>query len=270
MKKDQVVLITGCSTGIGRELCNVLFNDGYIVIATARNIETIKDVNADLRLSLDVTQKSSIDTAVNVAKANFHKIDILINNAGYAIRGALEDISEENIKKMFDVNVFGITNMIKAVVPLMRKNHFGKIINIGSISGKFAQPVNGAYCASKYAVEALTDTLRLELYNQNIQVTVIEPGPIQTNFFKTSVENSSRLINNPNTCYAGLYKAFNSFIETQKMADPTEVAQAIRKIINEKWLKSRYEVAVPYRSSMLVHFNDPLKEYLLRKGLKIS
>jgi NADP-dependent 3-hydroxy acid dehydrogenase YdfG len=270
MKKELVVLITGCSTGIGRELCEVLSEEGYTVIATARNIESIKDLRASLRLPLDVTQKTSIEAALKEVIARFQKIDILINNAGYAIRGALEEISEEAIKKMFDVNVFGITNMIKAVIPEMRKNHFGKIINIGSISGKFSQPVNGAYCASKHAVEALSDALRLELYNQNIQVTVIEPGPVRTNFFKTSLDSSTELINNPDSCYAGLYKAFNDFMAAQKAADPKQVARSIYKIMSEDRLKSRYQVAVPYPSSMIARFSDPLREYLLRKGFKIA
>jgi NADP-dependent 3-hydroxy acid dehydrogenase YdfG len=270
MNNETVVLITGCSTGIGRELSGVLTNKGYTVVATARNIESIDDLQASLKLALDVTKKESIQAAVKEVISRFHKIDILVNNAGYAIRGALEEISEESIKRMFDVNVFGLTNMIKAVVPEMRKKHSGKIINIGSISGKFSQPVNGAYCASKYAIEALSDALHIELYSHNIQVTVIEPGPVQTNFLKTASDNSYALMANPDTCYANLYAAFTSFRNKQKETDPKKVAKDISEILTERWLKSRYEVAVPYSSSMIARFPDPLKEYLLIKSLGIS
>lgn len=183
MKNETVVLITGCSTGIGRELCKILSERGYIVVATARKVEALKDLTVSLKLQLDVTQKESISVAMEEVIARFKKIDILVNNAGYSTRGALEEININSVKSMLDVNVFGIINMIQAVVPEMRKKQFGKIINIGSISGKFVQPINGAYCASKYAVEAISDTLRLELHNYNIQATVIEPGPIKTNFF---------------------------------------------------------------------------------------
>lgn len=188
MQNETVVLITGCSTGIGRELSKILMKKGYTVVATARNVESLTDLPASLKLPLDVTQQESIHAAVNEVISRFHKIDILVNNAGYSIRGALEEINIESAKSMFDVNVFGILNTIQAIVPEMRKRQSGKIINIGSISGKFAQPINGAYCASKYAVEALSDALRLELSSYHIQVTVIEPGPIQTHFFTTYIE----------------------------------------------------------------------------------
>ncbi|AQR89892.1 SDR family NAD(P)-dependent oxidoreductase [Clostridium saccharobutylicum] len=153
MKNETVILITGCSTGIGRELCKILSDRGYIVVATARNVENLKDLPVSLKLSLDVTKKESISHAINEVISRFQRIDILVNNAGYSIRGALEEINVESAKNMFDVNVFGIINMIQDVVPIMRKKGAGKIINIGSISGKFVRAINGAYCASKFAVE---------------------------------------------------------------------------------------------------------------------
>jgi NADP-dependent 3-hydroxy acid dehydrogenase YdfG len=106
MKKEIVVLITGCSTGMGRELCKVLFDKGYTVIATSRNVDALKDLPASLKLSLDVSQKESISNAINNVISRFQKIDILVNNAGYSIRGALEEIDVKSVKNMFDVNVF--------------------------------------------------------------------------------------------------------------------------------------------------------------------
>lgn len=266
MKNEKVVLITGCSSGIGRELSRILADKGYVVAATARDVEAVKDLPASLKLQLDVTKRESINAAINEVIARFRKIDILINNAGYSIRGALEEISVESMKSMFDVNVFGIIDMIQAVVPEMRKNQSGKIINIGSISGKFTQPINGAYCASKYAVEALSDALRLELCGQNIQVAVIEPGPIRTNFFKTMDEQSDNLMTNPNSCYASLYNWNTDFTDKQILTPPQKAAEAICKIIEKKRLNSRYEVAVPYSYSMIARFPDALREYLLRNA----
>jgi len=271
MRNENVVLITGCSTGIGRALAEVLIDKGYIVIASARDIESIRDLRASLHLSLDVTDEESIKTAVRQIIAKFNRIDILVNNAGYAIRGALEELSGESIKALFDVNVFGITNMIRYVIPEMRKARSGKIINIGSISGKFSQPINGVYCASKFAVEALSDALRLELYSYNIQSTVIEPGPVQTNFRQTASAKACVGVNNPNSAYAFLYSAFIGLRENQKETDPKIVAYAISRLITTKHLKARYRVAVPYSSQCIAYyFNDSLKEYLLRKRLKIQ
>ncbi|MBW9152317.1 SDR family oxidoreductase [Clostridium estertheticum] len=264
MKNEIVVLITGCSTGIGRGLCKILFDKGYTVVATARHVEDLKDLPASLKLLLDVTQKESINAAINEVISRFHKIDILVNNAGSSIRGALEEINVKSAQSMFDVNVFGIINMIQVVVPEMRKKHSGKIINIGSISGKFVQPINGAYCASKYAVEALSGALRLELNSYNIQVTVIEPGPIKTNFFKTLVNNSSDLMSNPTSCYFRFYESDARNRKKQKLANPKEAAKTISDIILKKRLNSRYKVAVPFAYSMITHFPDSLKEYLMK------
>ncbi|MGN7764851.1 SDR family oxidoreductase [Paenibacillus sp. 22594] len=265
MKNETVVLITGCSTGIGRELCKILFDQGYTVVATARNVEALKDLPASLKLSLDVTQRESIYAGINEVISRFHKIDILVNNAGYSIRGALEEINVMSAKSMFDVNVLGIINMIQAVVPEMRKKRSGKIINIGSISGKFVQPINGAYCASKFAVEALSDALRLELHSYNIQVTVIEPGPIKTNFFKTLDNNSIDLMSNLNSCYSGFYESDARMRNTQIPTDPEVAAKAISDIISKRRMNPRYKVAVPFTYSMITHFPDSLKEYLLKK-----
>jgi len=265
MKNETVILITGCSSGIGRELCKVLYEKGYTVVATAREVETLKDLTVALKLSLDVTKEESISAAINEVIARFKKIDILINNAGYSIRGALEEINVENAKSMFNVNVFGIINMIQAVVPEMRKKGSGKIINIGSISGKFVQPINGAYCASKYAVEALSDALRLELHNYNIQSTVIELGPTKTNFFKNMANNSEELMSNVNSYYSTFYQSDSRYRDKQKLTDSKEASEAIAEIILKKRIKSRYEVAVPFSYNMAVHLPDSLREYIMKK-----
>ena len=182
---NKVVLITGCSSGIGRDLAQRLAQAGYTVVATARNVKSIESLDADLKLSLDVTQAESIQTAVEATLQKFGRIDVLINNAGYAQVGAIEELSDEQIQQMYDVNVFGVMRMVRAVVPYMRKQNAGQIINISSIAGKVVTPVNGAYSSTKFALEAISDALRLELEPFNIQVILIEPGAIKTHFDQT-------------------------------------------------------------------------------------
>jgi NADP-dependent 3-hydroxy acid dehydrogenase YdfG len=263
MKNNDVVLITGCSSGIGRDLSLMLTEKGYTVAATARDMNSLTDLPVSLKLPLDVTEKESISQAVNEVISKFQKVDILINNAGYSVRGANEEISLESMKSMFDVNVFGIVNVIQTVVPIMRKNQYGKIINICSISGKFTQPINGAYCASKHAVEAISDALRYELYNHNIQVTVIEPGPIQTNFFKTMDKKSDKWMKNPDSAYESLYAIDAARKRKQAYTEPQKAAEIICKIIERKRLRSRYEVAVPYLYSMFARFPYSLRDYFM-------
>lgn len=265
MCKEKVALITGCSTGIGRELCKILTDKGYTVVATARNVNSISDLHTAMTLPLDVTDRKSVDDAVSKVIAQFHKIDLLVNNAGYSMRCALEEVNVENSKKVFDVNVFGIINMIKAVVPEMRRNKSGRIINIGSISGKFVQPINGVYCASKHAVEAITDVLRLELNRFHIEAAIIEPGPIETHFFKTLDRTSGELLANPNSCYFDFYEADVNYRKIQKRASVNEAATMIAKIIERNKLKSRYKVAVPFAFRLIIHLPDSLKERILRK-----
>lgn len=264
LKKPLIALITGCSTGIGRALCQQLARKGYTVVATARDVQSIKDLPVALILPLDVTNKPSVDAAIRQVIAHYHRIDLLVNNAGYSLRGALEEVDTDQAKKIFDVNVFGIITMVHASLPIMRENNSGRIINIGSISGRFAQPINGVYCASKYAVEALTAALRLELRNFHIDAAVIEPGPIATHFFKTLAITSNDLLSRPESCYKPFYQADLAHRKLQKRTPVNKAAQAIVKILGKRKLKPRYTVAVPKTLQLFIHLPDCVKEYLLR------
>lgn len=173
---SKVILITGCSTGIGRDLAQRLTKAGYRVIATARKVETLDGVDTTLKLPLDVTNPASVEKAVAHVIQQLGRIDVLVNNAGYGVRGALEEVPVEQTQQMFDVNVFGVLRMIQAVVPHMRQQKSGRIINISSIAGKLPTPVNGTYSASKFALEALSDALGFELAAFGIRVVVVEPG----------------------------------------------------------------------------------------------
>lgn len=263
MKNQEVVLVTGCSTGIGRDICEIMSDMGYIVVATARNIDALRNISASLKLELDVTDRKSIDKAVDRIIQQFHKIDILVNNAGYSVRGAIEEVEIQEVRKIFDVNVFGIMNMVQAVLPKMRKEKYGKIVNIGSVSGKFTQAINGGYCASKHAVEAISDALRLELHQYNIQSTVIEPGPMQTNFFDTLSKTSDTLLEKRDSAYINLHQADLEYRKKQKRSDSNASASQMCKIMMNKKLKPRYKVAVPFAFRILLKFPDSVKEFLL-------
>ncbi len=194
---SKVVLITGCSSGIGRCLAEQLSQSGHIVVATARCVEMLKDLPVALKLPLDVTHPDSVTLAVASTIRQFGRIDVLINNAGYTMLGALEEVSDEETWQVFDVNVFGALRMIRAVIPQMRKQGTGSILNISSIAGRLSTPVNGTYSATKFALEALSDALRLELEPFGIRVVVVEPGAIQTRFDDTAQVHAKDILSNP-------------------------------------------------------------------------
>lgn len=201
----MIALITGCSSGMGRALCQKMMEKGFKVIATARNISSMDGLEADIKLELDVTDEKSIRTVVNTVQKKYGHIDILVNNAGFSTRGALEEISVQKVQDMFDVNVFGMIRMIQAFSKMLRESKNGKLINIGSVSGRYTQAANGCYCASKHAVEAISEAARYELSPFGVQVTVIEPGPIDTNFFQKVATNSDTLMNNSKSPYYNIY-----------------------------------------------------------------
>ena len=260
---NPVVLVTGCSTGIGREICEILSRKHYIVVASAREKSKLEGLSVTLKLKIDVTNQESIEKAVQQVIDIYGKIDILVNNAGYSIRGAIEEMDMNQVKKIFEVNVFGVMNMIQAVVPYMREAQSGKIINIGSISGKLSQSLNGSYCASKHAVEAISDALRLELYRFNIQSTVIEPGAMQTQFFKTLEKHSNQVMNNVKSPYYNLYLKDIQYRKHQKRADSNQAAQKICCILERKKFKPRYKIVVPIDIKVLMHLPTFIKEWIL-------
>src|SRR5947209_4854109 len=205
---SKFVLITGCSTGIGHDLAQRLTRANYTVVATARHPERLSDLHVPLQLPLDVTDPTSIANATEEVVRRFGRIDILVNNAGYAVRGAVEDIPVEQVQQMFDVNVYGVMRMIRAVVPHMRQQKSGCVITIGSLAGKLVLPVNGTYSATKFALEALSDAMRVELAPFGIHVVLIEPGNIRTNFMATAQANSQDILSHPDSPYQALYQQY--------------------------------------------------------------
>ncbi|HBF38766.1 MAG TPA: oxidoreductase [Firmicutes bacterium] len=268
----KVVLITGCSSGIGKDLAARLSQNEYTVVATARNLATVTNLPAALKLSLDVTDNQSIATAVHEVIERFGRIDVLINNAGYAVRSTVEEVPETQIHQMFDVNVFGVIRMVRAVVPFMRKAGSGQIINISSVAGKMVIPISGPYCASKFALEALSDALRLELAAFGISVVIVEPGNIRTNFMKTVQANSEKIIANPETPYGDLYKNYHLFNDKSRLKEPgpEAVSAIIQKALETSKPKVRYRAAVPLMNRLLSCLNDRLKDRVVKSAFKIK
>ena len=185
--RKRVWFITGASTGFGKVLAKKLVQDGQRVIATARKPEQI-DLHGDnvVALALDVTQQKTIDEAVNAAIEKFGRIDVLVNNAGYGLVGAIEEPTDAEIAKVFDTNVFGLLRVTRAVLPHMRAAKSGHILNLSSIGGLIATPGLGYYNATKFAVEGLSEALAGECAPLGIKVIVVEPGPFRTDFLGRS------------------------------------------------------------------------------------
>ncbi|MGI2881089.1 SDR family oxidoreductase [Vibrio furnissii] len=187
----ESILITGCSTGIGYHCAKHLHEAGYHVVASCRNLEDVERLKGEglFCVQLDVTDKNSIHSALEAALEHTGGvIDVLFNNAGYGQAGALEDLPTDALKAQFETNLFGLHELTRAVIPQMLKQGKGKIVQNSSVLGLVAMKYRGAYNASKFALEGYTDTLRLELMNTNISVSLIEPGPIVSQFRANSLK----------------------------------------------------------------------------------
>ena len=244
------------------------------MFASARRREDIADL-ADKgieTLVLDVTDPSSIQEAVRTTTAAAGRIDALVNNAGYAQYGAIEDVSLEEWRTQFEVNVFGALAVLRAVLPAMRDSRRGTIVNVSSLGGKVAVPFAGAYCASKHALEAISDALRVEVAPWRIRVVVVEPGPIATRFGDRSREATARILGTP-----GPYSRFYENAERASEKDfqrgkrrPELVARVIVSAIESKRPRTRYRVAplarilVPLKGVTSDRFLDRRMKRMLR------
>ncbi len=191
---SKVWFITGCSKGFGRVLSEELLKQtDSLVVATARDLSTLDDLRKEfgdriLTLTLDVVNTDHIKSGIEKALQKFSRIDVLVNNAGYGFGGAIEECSMQSIRRVFDVNVFGLIEMTQAVLPIMRKQQSGHIFNLSSIAGLTATAGYGIYNGTKYAVEGLSEALAHETKTFGIKVTIIEPGPFRTDFLGESLE----------------------------------------------------------------------------------
>src|SRR5262245_37322773 len=206
---SKAVLITGCSTGIGRATAERLAAKGWTVYATARNPAAISDLSTKgcKTMALDVCDEQSMRAAVAAIQQAEGAVGVLINNAGYGQEGPVEEVPMEQVRRQFETNFFGLTRLTQLVLPAMRRQGWGKIVNLSSMGGKLTLPGGGFYHATKHAVESLSDALRFEVQPFGIDVIVIEPGPIKTRFGDTALDSIAHL-RAPGSAYA----AFNAVL----------------------------------------------------------
>ncbi|MBC7428679.1 MAG: SDR family NAD(P)-dependent oxidoreductase [Bacteriovorax sp.] len=234
MSDNKIWFITGCSTGFGRSLTEELLKTNHRVVATARDPKTLDDLlkkypDQLLTLALDVTKKNDIERAVKSAVDKFSRIDVLVNNAGYGIVGAVEEASVEDIKRIFNTNVFGLIEMTKSVLPVMRKQKSGNILNISSVAGFASLPGFGIYNSTKYAVEGMSEALYSEVSPFGIKVTIIEPGPFRTDFANRSLARTGEMSE-----YDDVLKTMRQYtnnIDGKQPGDPVRGAKAMMELV---------------------------------------
>jgi NAD(P)-dependent dehydrogenase (short-subunit alcohol dehydrogenase family) len=229
-----VWFITGCSTGLGRALAELVLQRGWRAVITARDTAGIASMATDaheraLIISLDVTKPADINAAIAATREKFGRIDVLVNNAGYGYQSTVEEGDEAEIRAQFDTNVFGLFAMTRAVLPLMREERQGNIINITSVAGLIGFPGSGYYAASKHAVEGWSDALRAEVQPLGIGVTCVEPGPFRTDWAGRSLrQTENRIADYADT--AGKRLAGTKETSGMQAGDPAKAAQAMMTI----------------------------------------
>ena len=246
---EKVALVTGCSSGIGLETALALARDGFYTFATMRDLtktekieEAIKKENLNVEiLELDVDNKESASTAIEAILGKKQRIDVLVNNAGYGMWGTVEDLSVDEFKEQFETNFFSIIRLIHKIAPIMRKQGSGDIVNISSVAGRIGFPVSPAYISSKFALEGLSESLRFELMPFGVNVIIIEPGVIKTNFF-----NSMKIAekSNKNSEYNEITEKVISGVKmmAEMGTHPNEVANTVVKALKEEKPLPRYVV----------------------------
>ena len=239
----KTILITGATTGIGKDTALYFAERGWNVYATGRSIKRIANLEEKgiHVLYIDVHKAETMDAVLEKVTANGDKIDVLLNNAGYAQFGSIEDVPVDRARNQFETNLFGLAEMCRKVIPLMREQGEGRIINLTSIAGKISMPGGGWYASSKYAVEAISDALRWELKPFNIKVSIIEPGPIASNFAKTANAETDVLPND--SLYNHFYGFIRNFDNLSSIGGTGEdCAKAIWKAATRKRPRIRYKV----------------------------
>ena len=262
--KTKNILITGCSSGIGKDVAITLHNKGWRVFATCRS-KTDCTFFTKLGIEsfpLDLLKEESINCAVNLVKEKTKsQLDVLFNNGAYAIPGAIQDIPRSAMREIFEVNVFGQIDLINRCIPLMMSSDYPKIINCSSVLGFISLPYRGLYSATKYSIEALTDALRRENYDSKIKFVLIQPGPINTDIKKKSVKHFEKWIDWKKSIHRKTYEnkvikrlydnnykdSFNSY-ELQ----PDEVTKILINVLNSKKPKARYKITIQTKIAQIM------------------
>lgn len=259
----RTVLITGCSSGIGRATAERFHDAGWTVYATARNPDDIDDLDERgmETLELDVIEDDDATRAVETVVERDGGIGCLVNNAGYAETAAVEETAVDDLRAQFDVNTYGPHRLMRATLPHMREQGGGTIVNVSSVGGRLAQPGLGAYCASKFALEALSDATRIEVARFGIDVVLVEPGPVRTRFEEKAEERLDARTNGDGP-YDDLYDRLGEFSQGIREQDgrdlltaivgamavpPEQVAETIVEAAESPDPKARYGVSLPHR-----------------------
>ena len=282
MKAEKVlsktVLVTGCSSGIGKEVAIFLRRTGWDVYPTARSEADLKELrsNGFEALHLDLTDSNSINSCVlSLLQKCKYGVGALINNAGIAIPGAVEDLSRKDLKEQFEVNVFGLQELTNTIIPTFRNQGWGRIVNVSSIYGVVTAPMAGGYCASKYALEALSNAQRMELSGSGVSLSLVEPGPIHSNFrqnaYKMLEERLSETDYFSNDYNQALKRKKDKHQKKNKFTrGPENVAKKVHHAITSNNPRSRYFVTIPAHvgSAMTRLFPDFLIDFVMKKSIK--
>ena len=246
----QVALITGCSSGLGYETALMLARNGFHTFATMRNTkksnsleEIIKKERLDLNIrELDVNDDTSIEKTINCIKSEANRIDVLINNAGYGLVGFFEDLTLDEIRNQFETNFFGVLNITKKIIPIMRSQKRGTIINVSSGAGQVGFPGISAYVSTKFAIEGFSESLMYELFPYGIKVVIIEPGVIKTNFFRNCIVSEHSM--KKSSPYSRSLDKFQRNVELMQehATSPINVAKVIMQVLGNNEPKQRYIV----------------------------
>lgn len=241
---SPVALVTGASSGIGKATVERLLVDGYLVYAAARREDRMQSLAARGAkvLAMDVTEDSTMVAGMDKIITDYGRIDVLVNNAGYGSYGAVEDVPLEEARRQFEVNVFGLARLSQLALPHMRRQRSGRIVNISSIGGKIYEPLGGWYHAAKFAVEGLSDCMRLELKSFGIDVIVVEPGSIKTEWGAIAADNL--LKRSANSAYARLAQGhvpvLRSSIDKAGASAPEMIARTISAALKSRRPRARY------------------------------
>lgn len=266
---QKVVFITGASSGIGKITANYLHKQGYIVYGGSRKPE--KNGNDSYNpIKLDVTSDISVKQSVSTIHKKEGRIDVLINSAGYGIAGPIEETSIEEINSQLNTNFLGVIRLCKAVLPLMRMKRRGLIINMSSLGGISSLPYQGHYCASKFALEGMSEALRMEVAEFGIHVVLIEPGNYHTGF----TQNRKNTITGEESAYKKSFKNAIQIIENEEINGPTpqKIAHVILKIIRNSKPRFRYKTGLfkeRFFISLKSVLNYNLYEYLMKKHYRL-
>ncbi len=272
-----VAIITGCSSGIGRATAILLAERGWRVFATARRLESVGDlagVGQVTPLQLDVTDEASMTAAIDQVLALTGRIDALVNNAGYAEGGPLERASAKEIRGQFETNTFGPLRLVQLVMPATRSQGSGRVVNVSSINGRVAMPFIGLYSASKFALEALSDALRLEARPFGVHLVIVEPGAVRTDFAAAGHRRTERFATEQDSPYGRYFTGFDRLISgtARWSASPEAVAKVVHRALTAGRPKARY-AATPMARLMLAavpRFPDRLRDAVLSNLLGLG